>query len=338
MTNYYEVLNVKENASQNDIKKAYRKLAKKYHPDNYKGSEKEAEEYMSRINEAYDTLVDEEKRATYDAEYKRSKNINQTSWNTSYTDYTSKSDWQRTSSQWTDDFDFPPKREYRSHKTKRTTHKAFFKPIKYCVCVIVLLFYIAQYDIPGKIVDILTMNRDTTVETAKGCLNCYFQAIREHDADTVKTFFLTRDYDVYNSTAILILKYAEGNEDQKYYPLFKEFSNFEVTMDNVTYNEDKTEATITTTIQNINCYTIFMEVSKSDSSYSFNPDRQTNSVIRTILEEDRENYLTTSTCTFTLIKNNDLWTINKIEPVENLLSILIGNMNKTAGLLTDFNN
>lgn len=319
MTNYYEILNVKENASQNDIKKAYRKLAKKYHPDNYKGSEKEAEEYMSHINEAYDTLVDETKRAAYDAEYKRNNNVNNDNWNTAYTDYTSK--------------------EYRSQKTKRTIHKAFYKPIKYSVCVIVLLFCITQFDLPGKIVDILTMNKDTTVETAKGCLNCYFQAIREHDVDTVKTFFLTRDYDVYNSSVILILKTAEGNEDQKYYPLFKEFSNFEVTMDTVTYNEDKTEATITTTIQNINCYTIFSEVSRSVSSYySVNPDRLTNSIICTILEEDRENYLTSSTCTFTLIKNNDIWTINKIEPVENLLSILIGNMNKTAGLLADMNN
>ena len=64
--NYYEILGVSRDASLDEIKKAYRKLAMEYHPDRNKGS-KRAENKFKKINEAYDTLSDEKKRAEYDA-------------------------------------------------------------------------------------------------------------------------------------------------------------------------------------------------------------------------------------------------------------------------------
>lgn len=62
---YYEVLGVAKSASSDDIKKAYRKLAKKYHPDVNPGN-KEAEAKFKEINEAYSVLSDEQKRSQYD--------------------------------------------------------------------------------------------------------------------------------------------------------------------------------------------------------------------------------------------------------------------------------
>ncbi|MEM0343490.1 MAG: molecular chaperone DnaJ [Thermoplasmata archaeon] len=63
---YYEILGVARDASKEDIKKAYRRLAMKYHPDMNKDDPKKAEEKFKEISEAYEVLVDDEKRARYD--------------------------------------------------------------------------------------------------------------------------------------------------------------------------------------------------------------------------------------------------------------------------------
>lgn len=62
---YYKILGVNRSASQEEIKKAYRRLARKYHPDVNPG-DKEAEQRFKEINEAYEVLSDPEKRAKYD--------------------------------------------------------------------------------------------------------------------------------------------------------------------------------------------------------------------------------------------------------------------------------
>lgn len=63
---YYEILGVDKNASDEEIKKAYRKMAKKWHPDANPDNRKEAEEKFKEIGEAYATLSDPQKRKMYD--------------------------------------------------------------------------------------------------------------------------------------------------------------------------------------------------------------------------------------------------------------------------------
>ena len=64
---FYEVLGVAKNASEEEIKKAYRKLAMKFHPDRHQGDEaKEAEGKFKEVKEAYEMLSDAQKRAAYD--------------------------------------------------------------------------------------------------------------------------------------------------------------------------------------------------------------------------------------------------------------------------------
>lgn len=65
---YYDILGVDRNASDDDLKKAYRKLARQHHPDLQTGDQqkKAAEEKFKEINEAYETLSDQDKRKRYD--------------------------------------------------------------------------------------------------------------------------------------------------------------------------------------------------------------------------------------------------------------------------------
>ncbi|KAF5193399.1 Chaperone protein dnaj [Thalictrum thalictroides] len=63
---YYKVLQVDRNANDDDLKKAYRKLAMKWHPDKNPNNKKEAEAKFKTISEAYDVLSDSQKRAIYD--------------------------------------------------------------------------------------------------------------------------------------------------------------------------------------------------------------------------------------------------------------------------------
>jgi molecular chaperone DnaJ len=65
MSDFYKILGVDKNSSDEEIKKAYRQLALKYHPDRNQGS-KEAEEKIKEVNEAYSILSDPEKKRNYD--------------------------------------------------------------------------------------------------------------------------------------------------------------------------------------------------------------------------------------------------------------------------------
>ena len=75
--NYYEMLGVTKNASSAEIKKAYRTLAIKYHPDRNLGN-KAAEEKFKDINEAYEVLSDQTRRVQYDQSINRKNFINKT--------------------------------------------------------------------------------------------------------------------------------------------------------------------------------------------------------------------------------------------------------------------
>ncbi len=84
MKDYYEILGVSRTATEKELKEAYRRLVKKYHPDLNPTNRQEAEKIFKEINEAYEVLSDPEKRKLYDKYGHNWKNVNQ---NTNYKYY-----------------------------------------------------------------------------------------------------------------------------------------------------------------------------------------------------------------------------------------------------------
>ena len=74
MQNYYDILEIKENASIEVIKAAYKTLAKKYHPDNWSGQEDFANQKFVEIGKAYEVLSDEQLKKQYDEKLRQVKN------------------------------------------------------------------------------------------------------------------------------------------------------------------------------------------------------------------------------------------------------------------------
>ena len=73
--NYYKILNVNKNATNDEIKQAYKKLALKYHPDKNRNNKESSEEIFKNISEAYQILGNEENRKKYDSLYNLNKTI-----------------------------------------------------------------------------------------------------------------------------------------------------------------------------------------------------------------------------------------------------------------------
>jgi len=139
MKDYYKILNIEKNATQEEIKKSYRKLAKKYHPDMNKDNPN-ASEIFKEINEANAVLCDETKRADYDKrmfgeETTESSSIKEKN-NTRPKTKVNIEDFMKTNSSFEDFFGFDPNKHSKEFnkngkvkpmKTKDAFEEIFFK-------------------------------------------------------------------------------------------------------------------------------------------------------------------------------------------------------------------
>jgi DnaJ-class molecular chaperone len=128
--NYYKILGLKDYASISDIKKAYRSLALKYHPDQNKGGKSGADLFIE-IKEAYDILTDPEKRRTFDTGL-RQKNFYAPSYPFSRNVYPEPASEQ------------DEKRNTDDNKDRQNIWKQFLKPLILILITLCLMYLIIK--------------------------------------------------------------------------------------------------------------------------------------------------------------------------------------------------
>ena len=153
--NHYEVLGLKKNATQNEIREAYKKLIKKYHPDIYQGDKTFAEKKSQSINAAYDVLSNPESRKKYDDEitpttnnystYKYSTNTSKYSYEyykrNNYSEYSSYNDFnQRRYSNY--HRSKVPNSNYTNYSNRKSFFESIFKTSKQQIIAIIVIFLI----------------------------------------------------------------------------------------------------------------------------------------------------------------------------------------------------
>lgn len=352
MIDYYKILNVSQDASLDEIKKAYRKLVKKYHPDNYAGSEKEALEHMSELNVAYNVLTEETKRFLYNQKYKQMDiHKNSTSDKNTASDnstppketFSSKENFDFHEQPYSSKKDLDFQEESSSAATCKTGSQkgclsgCFGKLINYCIFLVVVLFLVKHFNLldkfellKNKSEILLNIDKGDTDKSPESCINSYFNALREKDINTANTLFKDSSYREYTKTITDI--YQSIRKDDRYYQLFKEIPNFTIHSDAINYNTDKTKAEISVTIQNINCYEFmaFLFTSfDSDSVLESLSQEELDLAISDMLQ-NKATYLTASVCIFEMERMDGLWKISKIDDVNIMISVLIGKVDLLA--------
>ena len=126
MENYYQILGVDKKADFAEIKRAYRKLVLKYHPDRNSAEEKAAaEEKFKRIAQAYEVLSDENKKEEYDRQFFRQKNGKQKPETTQQKSSRAKTDFANYNKRFRDFFGFDPETKKKVSKEDKQGKNKF---------------------------------------------------------------------------------------------------------------------------------------------------------------------------------------------------------------------
>lgn len=134
MENFYELLGIKTNANDLEIKKAYLHLVTKYHPDIYMGDKKWAEDYTARITEAYSILKDKDKRLDYDI--KNNINRNPSKWDLKREERALKKQQNKNNSQQNSMKYFKNSKQSPAKKRKHILSKIFKSKLFYLLLVL----------------------------------------------------------------------------------------------------------------------------------------------------------------------------------------------------------
>ncbi|MDD6571725.1 MAG: J domain-containing protein, partial [Thermoflexaceae bacterium] len=335
--NYYAVLQVDEKASQEEIKQAYHKMARLFHPDNFNGSQNAAAEQMEKINEAYAVLSDIQKRQAYDMLLNNSREEPVT------TD-------SRMESVKKGNVDEPV-----LDRKKNKESSCLTKIFEWIICIAVGCFVFNYFHIGEKVKSFIgsstpiEQGKTDSVSTKKQMdpdelVETYLEYIRRGDDISANSFFTVSADDNFQTCTVseynqtVTGMYYGFEDDIPTYPLFEEIRNFEYSINGVELSQDGNSAKVYLDIQNCDVALIFGLILQADEGENIlenMDDSELQKLLRIAISKYKTTCLISTNATFTVKKMQDgVWGIDSISPLKDFSTVLTG---QAADLIMSLN-
>lgn len=349
MINYYSILQIEEDASQEEIKQAYHRLARLFHPDNYNGSKELVEDQMARINEAYNVLSDKKKREIYDYERKQHSDNNsetQTPKKNSTPDYCQKED---NSPQYVKNEDNNTIIKGKELDNKKNS-SCLGKLIEWAIYLGIVCFIFNRFNIGEKLdkltqdntsMDIVENVEQDTAEVVTDniteelnpdeVVDCYLTLLKNGEAQKADSCFSQTADDNFQTSSVtgfnnMVTHLFCGLEsDIPTYPLFEEIKKFKYKIVGVDTNFGTQTTRINVEMSNCDIVLIWGIVMASGYDIEQLSDDKCQEVFRNTIDLYKRECMIHTPVTFELIKNDkENWVINSISPLGDFGSVLMG--------------
>lgn len=362
--NYYNILQINENATDEEIKKAYHKMARLFHPDNFKGSASDAEEHMALINEAYKVLSDKEKKRKYD------ESIHSYSRESLKEDYQTNNVYERKKEDKgnSDEYDnttqqYSEREEkyddiYDSKHREKKSSSCLSTIIEWIVYLIIIYWLINHFGIVDKAKNIINqMDKYTSfledikvkdiklnkLDTPDMVVKNYLSYLKKGNSEEATKLFCD-DYKE-RFSPITIAEYNKTITDLYYwydstipmYPLFESIRKFEYKIDDVNYEDDEAKATVDVYIANYDVcmLTVGILSDYSKEELENKSDKELQKIVRNAIDKYGKDCLIDTEVTFELRKDGVDWKIQYMEPFDEFSVVVVGDANELILQLND---
>lgn len=358
MLDYYGTLQIEEDATQDEIKQAYHKMARLFHPDNFKGSQKEAAEQMAKINEAYQTLSDIDKRAVYDADRQlksgkpnrdNNKKYDRREENDTYSETT------KTNSANADSSINPksdhvnvenPAKNTLDTSPKKGCSSCLAKIIEWAIYIGILYFVVSHFHLADKAKSLLNSfnlseygseekNADKLIGLKpEEVVEQYFKYIKNgEDVEADNLFREEADENFQTCTVaeynkVIVDLYYGFEKDIPTYPLFEEIRNFNYTVSGINVDEKEGYAEINIEIENCDIALLFGMVIEADGDGNILEtvsDSELQKLFRNSIKKYKDSCVINTDAIITLKKDQDgCWKIDSISPLKDFSTVITG--------------
>lgn len=358
MLDYYGTLQIEEDATQDEIKQAYHKMARLFHPDNFKGSQKEAVEQMAKINEAYQTLSDIDKRAVYDADRQlksgkpnrdNNKKYDRREENDTYSE-TAKTNSANADSSINPKSDHVnvenPAKNTLDTSPKKGCSSCLAKIIEWAIYIGILYFVVSHFHLADKAKSLLNSfnlseygseekNADKLIGLKpEEVVEQYFKYIKNgEDVEADNLFREEADENFQTCTVaeynkVIVDLYYGFEKDIPTYPLFEEIRNFNYAVSGINVDEKEGYAEINIEIENCDIALLFGMVIEADGDENILgtvSDSELQKLFRNAIKKYKDSCVINTDAIITLKKDQDgCWKIDSISPLKDFSTVITG--------------